>query len=101
MSLITQEIKNLVAGVSQQPAILRHPEQLEQQLNGFSSEAAGLQKRPPSIHIANLGLTIADTDKPLVHFINRDASEKYVVILTSNDLVVYDLAGYNLRISAD
>ena len=93
MSLITQEIKNLVAGVSQQPAILRHPEQLEQQLNGFSSEAAGLQKRPPSIHIANLGLTIADTDKPLVHFINRDASEKYVVILTSNDLVVYDLAG--------
>lgn len=30
MSLITQEIKNLVAGVSQQPAILRHPEQLEQ-----------------------------------------------------------------------
>ena len=93
MSLITQEIKNLVAGVSQQPAILRHPEQLEEQLNGFSSEAAGLQKRPPSVHIANLGLTVSASEKPLVHFINRDASEKYVVIITKNDLKVYDLAG--------
>ena len=93
MSLITQEIKNLVAGISQQPAILRHPEQLEEQLNGFSSEAAGLQKRPPTIHIANLGISIADTDKPLVHFINRDSSEKYLVMLSKDDLSVYDLEG--------
>lgn len=93
MSLITQEIKNLVAGVSQQPAILRHPEQLEEQLNGFSSEAAGLQKRPPSVHIANLGVSLGTADKPLVHFINRDNNEKYVVIITNNDISVYDLAG--------
>ena len=45
MSLINQDIKNLVSGISQQPPILRHPEQLEEQVNGFSSEAAGLQKR--------------------------------------------------------
>ncbi len=44
MALITQTIKNLVAGVSQQPPILRHPEQLEEQINGYSTEAGGLQK---------------------------------------------------------
>lgn len=60
MGLINQDIKNLVSGVSQQPPILRHPEQLEEQLNGYSSEAGGLQKRPPSILVSNLGRKIND-----------------------------------------
>lgn len=45
-ALYSQTIKNLVAGISQQPQVLRHPEQLNEQINGFSTEAAGLQKRP-------------------------------------------------------
>ena len=90
MSLINQDIKNLVSGISQQPPILRHPEQLEEQVNGFSSEAAGLQKRPPTIFINKLHKHTPG-NKPLIHFINRDAYEQYAVIFDGTDIVVYDL----------
>lgn len=93
MGLINQDIKNLVSGVSQQPPILRHPEQLEEQLNGLSSEAGGLQKRPPSILVANLGRKINDSAKPLVHFIDRDVNEKYIVLFTGSDIEIYDMQG--------
>ena len=49
MSLINQDIKNFVQGISQQPDTLRNPEQLDVQLNGYSSEANGLLKRPPTV----------------------------------------------------
>ena len=78
-TLITQRYKNFVAGISQQPAILRHPEQLEEQLNGLSTEAGGLQKRPPTLHVGKLeGFPQAS---PFVHFINRDDSEKYIIAI--------------------
>lgn len=93
MRLINQDIKNLVSGVSQQPPILRHPEQLEEQLNGYSSEAGGLQKRPPSILVSNLGRKINDSAKPLVHFIDRDVNEKYIVLFTGSDIEIYDMQG--------
>lgn len=93
MGLINQDIKNLVSGVSQQPPILRHPEQLEEQLNGYSSEAGGLQKRPPSILVANLGRKINDSAKPLVHFIDRDVNEKYIVLFTGSGIAIYDMQG--------
>ena len=35
---ISQTIKNLISGISQQPDLLRLPEQLDQQVNGFSTE---------------------------------------------------------------
>lgn len=93
MTLINQDIKNLVSGISQQPPLLRHPEQLEEQLNGFSSEAAGLQKRPPTLTVAKLLETLEITEKPLIHFINRDEFEQYIVIFTGSDLKVFDLKG--------
>lgn len=93
MTLINQDIKNLVSGISQQPPILRHPEQLEEQLNGFSSEAAGLQKRPPTMLVSSLARKLTKNTKPLVHFIERDANEKYIVLFTGEDIKVYDLKG--------
>ena len=78
-TLITQQYKNFVAGISQQPVFLRHPEQLEEQLNGLSTEAGGLQKRPPTLHVGLLeGFPQAS---PYVHFINRDDSEKYIIAI--------------------
>ena len=90
--LINQDIKNLVSGISQQPPVLRHPEQLEEQLNGYSSEAGGLQKRPPTLHIAKLHKYTGGT-KPLIHFINRDAYEQYAVLFDGSGITVYDLDG--------
>ena len=93
MGLINQDIKNLVSGVSQQPPILRHPEQLEEQLNGLSTEASGLQKRPPTIFEANLGKRGNAINKPLIHFIDRDTDEKYIVIFTGAGVDVFDIQG--------
>lgn len=93
MSLINQDIKNFVSGISQQPPTLRDPEQLQEQLNGFSSEANGLQKRPPTLHVAKIGKIANLQNKPLIHFINRDTNEKYLVNFTGTEIEVYDLMG--------
>lgn len=92
MTLINQDIKNLVSGVSQQPPILRYPEQLEEQVNGFSSEAGGLQKRPPSVHVSRLRESY-NSNRILAHFVNRDEKEKYIILFTGTDIEVFDLKG--------
>lgn len=94
MGLYSQTIKNLVSGISQQPPILRLPEQLEYQENGMSTEASGLQKRPPTIHIASLlSSAITPGVKPLVHLINRDEYEQYVVLFNGSEVHVWDAKG--------
>lgn len=87
MPLITQEIKNLKGGISQQPDLLRFPDQGQEQVNGFSSEVRGLQKRPPTIHIKRLLDNIGT--KPLVQLINRDEAERYYVIFSPNGLGIH------------
>lgn len=94
MGLYSQTIKNIVSGVSQQPPILRLPEQLEEQLNGMSTEVGGLQKRPPTLHVAKLDApTITGDVKPLIHLIDRDQFEKYVVIFDGSGVNIWDLQG--------
>lgn len=90
MPLIQQTIKNLIAGISQQPPKLRHAEQLEEQINGFSTEAGGLQKRPPTQHIKRLPELPLKTK---VHLINRDENERYIVAFTGDNLKVFDING--------
>ena len=95
--LINQDIKNLVQGISQQPPILRRPEQLDEQLNGFSTEADGLQKRPPTVFINKLHRTTQY--KPLIHFVDRDNAEQYVMIFDGVSIYVYDLQGNSYPIT--
>lgn len=90
MPLIQQTIKNLIAGISQQPPKLRHAEQLEEQINGFSTEAGGLQKRPPTQHIRRLPVLPLKTK---VHLINRDELERYIVAFTGDNLRIFSLTG--------
>lgn len=94
-SLVSQNIKNLVQGVSQQPAFIRYPEQLEEQINGLSTEVDGLQKRPPTIFKKKLDGITPDisSGKALVHFVNRDKLEKYIVCFVNNSIFVYDTDG--------
>ena len=97
--LINQDIKNFVQGISQQPPTLRDPEQLDEQLNGYSSEAGGLQKRPPTMLVSSLARKLTKNTKPLVHFIDRDSNEKYIVLFTGDDIKVYDLQGNEKQIN--
>lgn len=97
--LINQDIKNFVQGISQQPPTLRDPEQLDEQLNGYSSEAGGLQKRPPTMLVSSLARKLTKNTKSLVHFIDRDSNEKYIVLFTGDDIKVYDLQGNEKQVN--
>lgn len=91
--LYQQSIKNLVSGISQQTATQRYPEQLEEQVNGLSTESAGLQKRPPTVFIKRLMSAVPANVHPLIHFIDRDEKEKYIVMLFNNTIKIFDFNG--------
>ena len=101
-NLYSQTIKNLVSGISQQPAMLRLPEQLEEQINGYSTEVGGLQKRSPTLHIKNLFKTPSSSYRPLVHIVKRDEEEKYIMILDGNGgIKIYDETGKEYKVTVD
>jgi hypothetical protein len=90
MAPIKGSLPNLLNGVSRQPMSVRLPTQLEEQINGFSTPARGLQKRPPTFHIAKVTGIPANT---FVHHINRDQAERYKVLVTDGDLKVSTWTG--------
>ncbi|WP_293935405.1 hypothetical protein [Iodobacter sp.] len=98
MGLVTQTIRTLNAGISQQPPVLRFPEQAETQINLWSTAADGLQKRPPSLHIANLSLG-AEWAESKIHWINRDTTERYVSLFRNDGIAVFDLAGNKMVVN--
>ena len=91
MPLVSRTIPNLVQGVSQQPEVLRLSSQATSQINGFSSVVEGLKKRPPTNYIAKL--SSSSFGNCFVHTINRDANERYVVIVKNGSIEVYDING--------
>lgn len=93
MTLISQDITSFKGGVSQQPPILRFPDQLEEQINGYSSEVYGLQKRPPAILLGSLDVTNPDDLGAKWFTINRDVNERYFVRLSKGNIEVFDYAG--------
>lgn len=101
MALVSQSIKNLKGGISQQPDILRYPEQGAVQINGWSSETEGLQKRPPTMFNKTIGSHGSLGEKPLVHLINRDEFEQYHVVFTGSDIKVFDMDGNEYEVRGD
>ncbi|WP_397381076.1 hypothetical protein [Pseudomonas sp.] len=99
MGLVSQSVKNLKGGISQQPDILRFSNQGKLQINGWSSESEGLQKRPPTTFVKYLRPETSWPGKPAVHLINRDRSEQYFVVFTGSGIEVVDLLGntYTVR----
>lgn len=101
MGLVSQSIKNLKGGISQQPDILRFPNQGAVQINGWSSETEGLQKRPPTTFVKHLGAPGIWGDKPAIHLINRDEKEQYFVVFTGTGIAVRDLLGNTYTVRGD
>lgn len=100
-SLISQTIKNLKSGISQQPDILRYPEQGQEQINGWSSETEGLQKRSPVIFTKSLGAKGHIGANPYIHLINRDEVEQYYACFSGSDVKVFDLKGTEYLVRGD
>ena len=92
MPLISQSVPSFKGGVSQQPDIIRFPDQVTELINGFPNEVEGLQKRPPTIHVKRISDRV-DSSKKKYHIINRDETEQYILQLGSGEFQVFDLNG--------
>lgn len=101
MPIIQQSIKNLKGGISQQPDSLRYPDQGAVQINGWTSETTGLQKRPPVTYVSKLDVANAFGRDSYIHLINRDDSEQYYVVFTGSGIKVFDLKGKSYKVDGD
>lgn len=91
MSLISEQLPNLMNGVSQQAVTMRMASQAEVQTNGLSSLVSGNVKRPPTKFLAKIRSGSAEGSH--IHVINRDSDEKYVVFTEDRSVRVFDLEG--------
>lgn len=88
MSLSTRTIPALHNGISLQPPILRAPDQTDDEVNTWAEIAVGLGRRPPTVHVADLDINgITDA---FVHHINRDQTERYIVVIADGAIRVFD-----------
>jgi len=81
MANITTSVPNLIQGVSQQSPRVRIPGQCEDQLNALPTVTKGLTKRPPARLIKNLNDANVFNKGDMIHFIERSATERYVVVI--------------------
>ena len=81
MANITTSVPNLIQGVSQQSPRVRIPGQCEEQLNALPTVTKGLTKRPPARLIKKLTDANVFNKGDMIHFIERSATERYVVVI--------------------
>jgi len=93
MSLVSSSIPNLANGVSQQAPSVRLNSQAEEQVNAFSSIISGLRKRPPTEHLATLVTNALANGNYFIHTINRDVTERYIVVADNTSLRVFGFDG--------
>ena len=104
MALVSTSIPNLINGISQQPAEIRLASQAERQINGLSSIARGLEKRPGTEHQSRISTT-SITDS-FIHSIRRDREEEYTMVLTrlnasTKTLKIYDKEGTSVPVKTE
>ena len=80
MGLLSSPVASLINGVSQQPASLRFPSQVEAQENAYSSLSSGLTKRHPSQHVAGALTGVNGITNAFTHLIDRASDERYAVV---------------------
>lgn len=89
MSAISQQVPNLLGGVSQQPDPLKLPGQVREAENVLLDPTFGCRKRPPTKFIDQLSNTIPDTAQWFPIF--RDQTERYVACIYKNNSNVTQL----------
>ena len=92
MALIHSPSPNLIGGVTQQPRWNAAPAQVKEQINAISDPVEGTRKRPPAEFIRKI--TGELEEDVFVHFIDRDADNKFFVTIFPGGIVrVFDLEG--------
>lgn len=85
-------IPSLFGGISQQPAHMRHVNQVSDAINAAFSVVDGASKRQGSM-VSHLISDITDGAYVRMHEIERDQNEKYVVVYGDGILKVYEMDG--------
>ena len=93
---------SLYNGISQQAVELRLPNQLSDAVNAKLSVSYGLEKRPP-MELITRKQDVSFNMDTLVHTIDRDDTEQYVMVWSNGeegtgDSTVFDLVGNELPI---
>jgi len=94
MSLESANISGFFNGISQQAPTSRQDTQCELQENALGTLVDGLVKRPPTEHVAILQSAVSSG--AFVHKINRDVTERYIVMITgdaTNPIEVFTIDG--------
>jgi len=99
MALVSSSLPNLANGVSQQAPSVRLDSQAEEQVNAFSSVISGLRKRPPTQNLATLVTNASATGNYFIHTINRDVTERYIVVADNTVLRVFGFDGTEYTVS--
>ena len=100
MGLVSRSIPTLLRGVSQSSESTKQADHADIQDNANSDPVLGLTKRSGSQFIANLITTGQPIDTAHVRMINRDVNERYVVVLGTASLRVYELDGTEKTVNA-
>ncbi len=88
MPTLSQTVRNLCGGVTQQPQSQRAPSQFSEQINGLTYQGRLLGKRPPSTYVANIS-DETETD-PFIHIVPRSVVEKYAAVVNNGTLEVFN-----------
>ena len=92
MAAVSQQIPNLLGGVSQQPDPIKLPGQVREAINVYLDPTFGCKKRPPTEFISSLASGLPEKIKWFS--ILRDQVEKYLVCIyndgTNNTCRVWD-----------
>lgn len=91
--LISQNVPNLIGGVSQQSESTRFPSQCVEQINYYATILRGLSKRPPTNHVKEVAAADLFGGVYGVHKIDRSSGERFNLVLGNGQLKVFDLAG--------
>lgn len=89
MPLASGTIPNLVGGISQQPPALRLSTTCQDMTNSWPSIVNGLQKRPPTRHVANVGTALSGG--ACGYMIERNEGYRYLVVMQNGNLSVLNL----------
>jgi hypothetical protein len=89
--LITQSVKALTGGVSQQSETERSPNQMGEQINCINSLVSGLRTRQATWFNALLQTEGSENlTNAHKHEVNRDANEKYIMFFNPEGVSVFD-----------
>ena len=91
MGIVSRAIPTLLRGVSQASDSVKQSDHADIQDNANSSPVQGLIKRSGSQYLATL--SASELSNVHVHTINRDANERYQLILGDESITVYGLDG--------